>query len=318
MHYSFIINPTAHEGQATTTWSQLKTYLDTNNIEYHSELTRYPGHATEIAQQMRDQSSQDTIAVVVGGDGTVDEVINGLYDPEKPQLVNQIPVAIIPAGWQNQFASAVGISNQPIHAFQQISQTQKSTTVHIGHYYESIKDKAGYFINTLGLGFDAALLSQRNEQRKGHRKMGPLAFMRNAGAILYNQQPYSLMVQEQQRHLLFANTFISTCFNHLAEGSQEQRHQSLMNSELSLLIVERHNWLITFWTLCLLVTGRLYKSRWSHLMTANQFHYTTTSLEFVQKDGIELGNRFVDVTIESVPCQIWQTNSLSTESANKK
>ncbi|WP_295730103.1 diacylglycerol kinase family protein [uncultured Limosilactobacillus sp.] len=306
MRYSFIINPTAHEGRAKNTWSQLKNYLDTNNIEYNSNFTRYPGHATEIAQQLTTQASSNTTVIVVGGDGTVDEAINGLYIKKKPRTINQLPIAIIPAGWQNQFAKSLNISETPIEAFQQISHTTQESTVYIGYYYESIKDEAGYFINSWGLGFDAALLSKQSEQKKGHRKMGPFSFIRNAGSILYNQQPYSLMVQEKQQHLLFANTFISSCYNHLVKGTPEQRHQSLLQPELSLLIVERHNWLITLWTLWLLLTGKISKSRWAHLLTANQFHYTTTSLEFVQKDGIELGNRFVDVTIESVPCQIWQ------------
>ncbi|HJF53560.1 MAG TPA: diacylglycerol kinase [Limosilactobacillus coleohominis] len=317
MQYSFIINPHARSGQAQATWSQLKNYLDTNNIEYHSDFTRYPGHATEIASQFANQLSQDMVIIAVGGDGTVDEVINGLYNREHPKNVNQIPIAIIPAGWQNQFAKALGIQAQPVDAFQQILVASEPTTINIGHYHESIKDEDGYFINTWGLGFDAALLSHRNGLKKGQRKMGPLSFMRNAGSILYNQQPYSLMVQEKQRHSLYANTFISTCFNFLPEGSRQQRYQSLLKPELSLLIIERRNWLITFWTLCLLITGHITKSRWAHFITAKQFHYTTSSLEFVQKDGIELGNRFVDVTMESVPCHIWQSNSASVKSIDK-
>lgn len=309
MHYSFIINPTAHSGQAAKMWARLKTYLDTNNIDYHNEMTREPGQATELAQRISMAAPQNEVIIAVGGDGTIDEVVSGLYDPTHPRNANEVPVAAIPVGWSNNFASAYGISQDPILAFQQIQNAQRTRTIYIGHYHEAIKDEDGYFLSTWGLGFDAALLSRRNNKKKGHRKMGVLAFLRNAGAVLYNQQPYSLMVQDKHSHTLYANTYISICFNHLLRGNAQLTHHTLYDHNLHLLIVERHNWLITLWTLCQLLTGKITKSRWANYIQAPTFHYTTTSLEFVQKDGIELGNRFVDVSIDSIACHFHQKSN---------
>lgn len=311
MHYSFIINSTAGGQRSQKKWESLKQYLDSHNVDYYDEFTRYPGHATEIARRLQDTAkSNNEVIVAVGGDGTVDEVVNGVlnsdYHESKP---NSIPIATIPTGFTNSFAISYGIHRNPIQAFQQIESATAITNISVGKYRESIKNEHGFFINSLGIGFDAALISKRNSKKHSSRKMGFLRFLINAGGVLYNQQPFSLMLQEKHHHQLFANTYIATCMNHHVRGDRQTMHDNLLSGNLQLLIVEHHNWLITLWTLWLLATGRIAKSRWAHYYEAEQFQYTTTSLEFVQKDGIELGNRFVDITVSSEQCKIWQNST---------
>ena len=311
MHYSFIINPIAGGNRSKNKWTTLKSYLDSHNIEYHNEFTKYPGHATEIAHRLQDNmaNSAGTI-VVVGGDGTVDEVVNGVLSIQHNNAVpNSIPIAIIPTGFTNSFATAYGIQNDPLKAFQQIETANSNTMVSVCKYHEAIKNESGFFISSLGIGFDAALISRRNSKKAASRKLGLIPFITNAGAVLYNQQPFSLMLQEKHHHQLFANTYIATCMTHHLRGNKQVMHQDLLSSHLQLLVVEHHNWLITLWTLWLLATGRIAKSRWAHYYVADEFQYTTTSLEFVQKDGIELGNRFVDVSISAAQCKIWQSST---------
>ncbi|WP_251546995.1 diacylglycerol/lipid kinase family protein [Limosilactobacillus caecicola] len=317
MKYSFIINPTANHGKAKQTWAMLQKYLNENNIEYINEVTRYPGDATEITQRWsQDVADSQSIVIAVGGDATVDEVINGLYNHNtySRNTANRLPLAVIPAGQSNHFAKAYGIDANPVKAFQQIQAATATQKIYIGHYHESIKDEDGYFINTWGVGFDAALMSHRQSLGK-NQHMHMISFLRNALAVLYNQQPFSLMLQENHHHTIFPNTFLATCFNHLIHSSPQQKHQELFAKELNLLVIERHNWFITFLLLLKMVLGNVQKSRWAHYYHSQHFHYTTTSLEFVQKDGIELGNRFIDVTIDSVPCNCWQQSTFSSENS---
>lgn len=311
MHYYFIINPVAGGGRAKRVWDTLKSFLDSNSIVYQNDFTRYPGHATELVQKLyqQDVNIADLVVITVGGDGTFDEVMNGLMSStDHDSKVKQLPTGIIPAGDKNYFANAYGIALQPLNAFKQIQSASDSTKIYIGKYHEAIKNEDGYFVSSWGLGFDAALLSH---QANNKRRLTRLNFLSNASSVLYNQQPFSLMVQEKHHHQLFANTYLATCFNHPLTGNRQERYQQLRSPNLQLLVVERRNWLITIWTLWLLLIGSLRKSKFARLYSANKFHYTTTSLEFVQKDGIELGNRFVDVTIESVPAFIWQQSNLN-------
>ena len=313
MHYSFIINSTAGNNRSQKKWEELKHYLDSHNIDYHDIFTRYPGHATELARDIANTSTDnEEVIVAVGGDGTIDEVVNGVMSIDHHNAkTNSTPIAVIPTGLTNGFAVAYGIRKNPIQAFQQIESANKTTMISVGQYHESIKDESGFFVNSLGIGFDAALISKRNSKKRSSSKMGLLTFLISAGGVLYNQQPFSLMLQEKHHHQLFPNTYIATCLNHHVRGNKQAMHDNLFSSNIQLLVVEHHNWLITLWTLWLLATGRIAKSRWANYYEADKFQYTTTSLEFVQKDGIELGNRFVDVSISSAQCQIWQNSSFN-------
>lgn len=311
MYYSFIINPIAGGGIGKQNWEQIERYLQSKNLEYQHTFTNQPGDATEIAQRMIEQNSKGPMVLItVGGDGTLDEVLSGLLSQIHLQSNSAIYSALIPSGLNNHFAKAYGISSNPIKAFQLIQSTSNPLKAYVGHYHESIKNEDGYFINSLGIGFDGAMLS-RNNSRHRRRHPGFFSFMFNSLSVLYNQAPFSMAVQENHQHLLYHRTFITTCANHNHYQSINKQHQQLFSPTLTLTIAERHNWLLTLWILGRLHAGKLGQTHWGHEFQGQHFHLTTTSLEFVQKDGIEIGNRFVDMTIDSVGCQFWQQSTFN-------
>ncbi|MCH5387740.1 diacylglycerol kinase, partial [Limosilactobacillus fermentum] len=98
---------------------------------------------------------------------------------------------------------------------------------------------------------------------------------------------------------LFPNAFIVIASNHpfIGGGRKVAPDRDLAEPNLELLVVERHNWLITFWTMWLFLREHLARSRFAHRFVGTHLHYTTTSLEFGQVDGEEMGNRFVDLEL---------------------
>jgi diacylglycerol kinase (ATP) len=112
--------------------------------------TVYPTHATELARQAAEDGYD--LVVAMGGDGTVHEVVNGLMQvpPERrPQL------GVVPIGSGNDFAYAMGISNQPEQALRQAFCGQPHK-LDVG----SLCDAQGikeYWANTIGIGFDTVV-----------------------------------------------------------------------------------------------------------------------------------------------------------------
>ena len=74
---------------------------------------------------------------------------------------------------------------------------------------------------------------------------------------------------------------------------------SLDEPSLDLVVAERKNWLITFWQVWRFVHGKLAGSRFAKHFHGKNFHCTTTSLEFGQVDGEEIGNQFMDLLIST-------------------
>ncbi len=84
----FIVNEKAANGRAQKVWKQVKKELEGKNINYRSFQTKYPKHAEELARQLYSLHKNKMEAIiVVGGDGTLHEVVNGLVDHPTVKIV---------------------------------------------------------------------------------------------------------------------------------------------------------------------------------------------------------------------------------------
>lgn len=105
----FIVNPNSRSGQAQEIWKQVESILQEKNADYQVHMTEYAGHATKIAKQLTailDGDHAGKTLVVLGGDGTVNEVLNGIVR-ERP-----VTLGYIPTGSGNDFARSLGINRK--------------------------------------------------------------------------------------------------------------------------------------------------------------------------------------------------------------
>jgi YegS/Rv2252/BmrU family lipid kinase len=96
-----LINPAAGGGQTPRRWEALRTRMDRLRLKLVCEWTHRPGHAIELARSAVDDF--DAI-VAVGGDGTVNEVANGILRAGRP-----VALGILPLGTANDAATQLGI-----------------------------------------------------------------------------------------------------------------------------------------------------------------------------------------------------------------
>jgi diacylglycerol kinase (ATP) len=142
-----IFNVHAHRGRAWETASTLRSVV-ARYPEAEWTPTEYPSHATELARQATGQG-YDVVAAI-GGDGTVNQVINGLmrFPPERPPALASVPI-----GPGNDFSSAVGISPDSSTAMHRVF-TGTPRWIDLGQVTDG-SGRTQYFGNALGIGFDA-------------------------------------------------------------------------------------------------------------------------------------------------------------------
>ena len=104
--YHFIVNPNARSGLGQKVWKDLEIMLKTRNIEYEVHFTKYQKHATAMTQKITSDGNEHTV-VALGGDGTVNEVVNGIVDFDKTIL------GYIPIGSSNDFARGLKLPKEP-------------------------------------------------------------------------------------------------------------------------------------------------------------------------------------------------------------
>ena len=76
--YYFIINPASQSGRGYKIWEKIEQRLVRDGVEYQAYLTEYAGQATEYARKLTSHCKEARVIVVVGGDGTVNEVVDGI------------------------------------------------------------------------------------------------------------------------------------------------------------------------------------------------------------------------------------------------
>lgn len=142
-----ILNPMADMGNAWKAARDLRPIIsEYGNADWAG--TVYPMHAIDLARQAGEQGYE--VVIVVGGDGTVHEVINGLMMlPEEKRPI----LGIVPVGSGNDFAHAAGIPIDPVDALK-LALYGEPGRLDVGILIDG-DGRVEYVDNTLGIGFDA-------------------------------------------------------------------------------------------------------------------------------------------------------------------
>ncbi len=151
--YYFIVNPHSRSGKGYQIWLRLKDELDKTAIEYQVFMTEHPGHARELAASLSQgpaAEDRDAVIVAVGGDGTLNETIDGLH------VASHITLGYIPMGSGNDFARSMKIPDDPVRALERVLHP---------HYYrfldygvvscDTCDINHRRFVVSSGIGFDA-------------------------------------------------------------------------------------------------------------------------------------------------------------------
>ncbi|MBM7643825.1 YegS/Rv2252/BmrU family lipid kinase [Scopulibacillus daqui] len=148
---SVIVNPNAGQKKIKNHLDSIKNILSDGFKQVSFYETRKKGDGTSYAKKLANSSD---VIIAAGGDGTVYEVLNGLSP-----LNDRPAFAIIPGGTCNDFSRALGMSQNPAKAAEQIVQ-QNIQDIDVGF------DGCQYFLNFWGIGLITAVSSQIEEDIK--------------------------------------------------------------------------------------------------------------------------------------------------------
>jgi len=178
-----IVNPNATS--TTAAGRDLLAHALESRTRLTVEHTNHRGHATEIAEQ----AAADGVDVVIvhGGDGTVNEVVNGLLGRPGVLLPSRVPaVAVVPGGSANVFARALGIPPDPIQAtnllVDLIDDHQRAGTSWRRIGLMDCGERWAVF--TAGLGVDGEVVANVEAHRKRSRKQKGVTAMRYISAAI--------------------------------------------------------------------------------------------------------------------------------------
>ena len=155
----FIVNPVAAGGKTARIWPQIEKELALLDLSFDFIFTEAPLHATTLAKEGVEQGFENIVAV--GGDGTVNEVVNGLMSPGGQRAEAALGVVITGRG--SDLARTIGVPADYSEACARLAD-QRTMTVDLGlvEFDQEGERKQRYFVNVGGSGFDAEVAHRAN------------------------------------------------------------------------------------------------------------------------------------------------------------
>ncbi|MFC8918992.1 diacylglycerol kinase family lipid kinase [Streptomyces sp. WAC05374] len=184
MRALLVVNPAATTTSART--RDVLIHALASEMKLEAVTTEYRGHARDLARRAA-ESRDVELVVALGGDGTVNEVVNGLLhhgpDPERlPHL------AVVPGGSTNVFARALGLPNDAVEAtgvLLDALRERRDRTVGLGLAAgtpgtEDEAVPARWFTFCAGFGFDAGVIGRVEQQRERGKRSTHALYIRQA------------------------------------------------------------------------------------------------------------------------------------------
>lgn len=211
---TFIVNPNSRSGHGKSLWLEIERELNKRTLPYSVHFTKYQQHAAKLVRQLTDNDKRHTI-IVLGGDGTLNEVINGICH------FDLVTLGYIPTGSSNDFARALRLPTNPAKALEMILNASNLTQIDIG--CAKYQEKSRLFAVSGGAGFDAAICHEAMVSKLktffNHLKLGKLTYAAIALHQLFLCTPQKLSLSiDGEPPITFQNTFFASVMNTRCEG----------------------------------------------------------------------------------------------------
>lgn len=184
MEWFVIVNPNAGKRKGEKDWLEIAAQLTAANIDFVNVFTEHRGHAVMLTRKYIENGHRNII--VVGGDGTLNEVVNGIFTQAQIPS-NEITLAMIPVGTGNDWCRMYNIPGDYKQAIKLITKRKifVQDTGTIKYISAESNEVTRYFINMAGMGFDA-LVAQKTNKQKDLGKGNPLSYVVNILSSLFD------------------------------------------------------------------------------------------------------------------------------------
>ena len=215
--YHFIINPHSKTGRAREYWLELKQILEENSIEYKSYFTKGRNDATKIASDLCNTVEGIKKIIIVGGDGTANEVINGLGN------YKDVLLGYIPLGSSNDLARGLQLPKNPKQALDLILHPKNYRYVDHGEVHMVDSNITHRFAVSSGIGYDAAVceevLTSPLKKFLNKLRIGKLVYIMIAFKQIFTHKFVEAdIIVDNHRHIHTNRLLFMTSLIHKYEG----------------------------------------------------------------------------------------------------
>lgn len=214
--YYFIINPQSKSGKGLKIWRRVRAELDRQDLSYAFCYSCQPFHAAELAEKICTKDSTPKCIVVLGGDGTFNEVLNGIENQ------GNVCLGYIPTGSGNDLAKALSIPLNPVQALRNILKCTEPITFDSGIVSLCSVGLPRFFAISTGIGFDASICREAMDSKLkfvlNRIGLGKLTYLAIALKQLMAFKTFDACVTADGHKKTFKDIFFIAAMNQPYEG----------------------------------------------------------------------------------------------------
>jgi diacylglycerol kinase (ATP) len=210
-----IVNPVAANGTVGKRWPQMQDALRAAGGQFDASLTEGPNHATELTKKALSAGYRTIVAI--GGDGTLNEVVNGLV--VEGMVDRTVNLGIIPGGTGSDSVRTLGIPHDYRTACHCLLRG-KPHCIDLGLItcVSEGQEVQRYFLNVAGLGFDGEIAERANRSSKALGSTLPFLSSLFVKLLTYQNKTVEVTLDGQQ-HLQQKANSVLVCNGRYAAGS---------------------------------------------------------------------------------------------------
>lgn len=217
MKLQFIVNPASRTGRGIEIWKEAEKVLKGSEIPYEVYFTKRAGHATELAGKLTEDEGKHKI-IALGGDGTVNEVLNGIVRLEDTVF------GYIPTGSGNDFAAGMDLPTDAMTAIEHILEEKSLLQMNVGIVETEDGEKRRFGVSC-GMGWDAAIcheaVASKMKRLLNKIKLGKLCYVGIALKQIagFKKIPMEVLI-DQREPIQLDQTYFTAVMNGPYQGGK--------------------------------------------------------------------------------------------------
>lgn len=296
-----IVNPKAGSGRGLKDWPTISNRMYQRGVKFTCLFTEHKYHAVELTVKAINDGFRYIVAI--GGDGTVHEVVNGIFI-QKAAPTTDIHLAVIPTGTGNDWIRMFGISRTYTEAVESLvaCRTVVQDVARVT-FYETMVEHARYMANVAGLGYDAVVNLKYN-RLKDKGRYGKWLYLRSTLSTFvgYRAKHFDIMVDGK---LFYSGPVFSGAVGigkYNGGGMQQTPMAEVNDGLMDLTVIKRMSKLRILRNFRLLYSGSIYDVPKVLHAQAKRIEITTRPQTRIEIDGEAVGES--SFTFELVPSSI--------------
>src|SRR4030043_396086 len=290
-----IVNPNAGNGKGKRDWDRISGLFEKENIPVYSQFTQKKGHAIDSARKAINTGFRKIISV--GGDGTLNEVVNGVFTQEycSPK---EITVGMMPVGTGNDWGRMFGIPLVYEGAVNVIRENKLMLhDIGVVSYHSGSEEHKRYFINIAGLGFEALVVKKTNKQKDKGRSSQAIYFYNLLSSLIsYKNIKSDIIIDGKKRTSIIFSINVGN--GRYCGGGMRQTPDALPDDGLlDITVIREMGRIEIIKSLKLLYDGTILSHPKIDGYRSNNLRVESESLLYLEADGESLGHTPAEFSI---------------------